>query len=272
MGLNVVNSSSLSSSLSPVAPRPGDRFTYQGTFWVHVIAVLGPYVVAEEYGGLPCIAPDDARLRIFKSVEHFRETYASPGSNRLWIQYVDNDAPLHHVQFSESLLPSAGFHDHHPQPIEADAPDLLYQMLAEHVLVTTDATGSAIALATHNGIVCRASRGWTAPQPGMWLMDQSGLLAECLHTDRPLRCDDTEAAEMLGLGAFRRADISSVLLAPLRRARGLILAFSTERYAFGARDMAAVCISSEILSVVLDGTPMRDLPAFAGPSRLAALA
>lgn len=258
-----------------LAPQPGDRFTYQGTFWVHVVAVLGPYIVAEEYG-VPCIVPDDARLRIFKSAEHFYAAYSLPDHKNQWIQYFDNDAPLSHVQPKGMPI---HLDEQPPAPILAApqpvsllpqleaAEDTILELVAEHSLVSTGATGSTIAFSEHGAIVCRASKGVTAPRPGMCLDDQSGLLGECVHTDRVLKCDDTEITHY-ELSGFRRAGIHSLLIVPLRRAAGIVGVFSSEPYAFEDRHVAALCITSEMLSSLLEHRPSLPVLAKARPSEL----
>jgi GAF domain-containing protein len=236
-------------------PMVGDRFSYRGTFWVHVIALLGPYIVVEEYE-LPCVLPDDARVRIFKSAEHFRETYQVPGQESFWIRYQDNDAPLRHIQ---------------PPPVEPEEPtvvlpkrvlsvvpqqqtakDALLELVAEHSLQATAASGSLVALYQDGTLLCRASRGTTAPQPGISLNDESGVLEQSLFEDRVLQCHDTYHAGGLTLDAFRRAGIRSVLIVPLRNAAGIVAVFSREPRAFCERDMNTMCLTSEMLSYLLE--------------------
>jgi GAF domain-containing protein len=231
-----------------IAVRPGDRFTCDGNFWVHVVAILGPYIVVEEYD-LPCTVPDDARVRIFKNFDQFRAAYLVPGSDRYWIRYFDDDAPLHHLRATSApdLIGSAlPFSD-----CRQIGSEQLLQMFAEQALVATGASGAAIALAEEPGMVCRASCGLTAPQPGMLITDQSGTLAECLREDRVLRCDDAQTSDVPGLASFHKAGINSVLLVPLRDGTGLLAAFSDRPAAFGDRETAALSLMSETLSVLL---------------------
>ncbi len=234
--------------ISRIAVRPGDRFTCDGSFWVHVVAVLGSYIVVEEYD-LPCTVPDDARLRIFKNFDQFRAAYLVPGSDRYWIRYFDDDAPLHHLRATSapdvigSALP---FSD----PCQIGSEQLL-QMFAEQALVATGASGAAIALAEETGMVCRASSGQTAPQPGMLIADQGGMVAECLREDRVLRCDDTQASNISALASFHKAGIRSVLLVPLRDGAGLLGVFSGQQAAFGDREIAALSLMSETLGVLV---------------------
>jgi len=237
------------------SPMVGDRFTYHGTFWVHVIALLGPYIVVEEYE-LPCVVPDDARVRIFKSAQHFRDTYQVLGHENFWIRYQDNDAPLHHIQ---------------PPPVEVEEPtvarpktvltvvpqqematDPLLELVSEHALQATAATGALVALLEAGSLICRASRGTTAPQPGMCINDESGVLEQALFEDRVLQCYDTYHAGGLTLDAFRRAGIRSVLIVPLRDAAGIVAVFSREPRAFCERDVKTMCLTSEMLSYLLE--------------------
>ncbi len=234
--------------ISRIAVRPGDRFTCDGNFWVHVVAVLGPYIVVEEYD-LPCTVPDDARVRIFKNFDQFQAAYLVPGGNRYWIRYFDDDAPLHHLRATTAAdVIGSGVSFSDPRQIGSEQ---LLQLFAEQALLTTGASGAAIALAEEEGMLCRASSGRMAPEPGMLIADQSGTVAECLRDDRVLRCDDTDGSNIPGLKSFQKAGIGSVLLVPLRGAVGLLGAFSERTAAFGDRETAVLGIMSETLSVLL---------------------
>ncbi|MBV9086336.1 MAG: GAF domain-containing protein [Acidobacteria bacterium] len=235
-------------------PLVGDRFTYNGTFWVHVIALLGPYIVVEEYE-LPCVLPDNARVRIFRSAQHFRESYQVPGTENFWIRYFDHDAPLRHIQ------PSAAEPDEptvaRAKPVlvspEAGTPkDALLELVAEHSLQATAANGGLVALSEREYLVCRAARGTTVPQPGTCINDESGVLERALFEDRVLQCHDTYRGGGLTLDAFRRAGIRSVLIVPLRSAAGIIAVFSREPRAFCERDVKTLCLTSEMLSHMLE--------------------
>jgi hypothetical protein len=236
-------------------PMVGDRFTYHGTFWVHVVALLGPYIVVEEYEP-PCALPDDARVRVFKNAQHFRETYQVPGHENFWIRYHDNDAPLRHIQPPpfEPEEPTVVL----PKPVlrvvpqQETARDALLELVAEHSLQATAASGALVALYEDGSLLCRASRGTTAPQPGMCLNDESGVLEQSLFQDRVLQCHDTYYAGGLTLDAFRRAGIRSVLIVPLRSAAGIVAVFSREPKAFCERDMNTMCLTSEMLSYLLE--------------------
>ncbi len=234
--------------ISRIAVRPGDRFTCDGNFWVHVVAMLGPYIVVEEYD-LPCTVPDDARVRIFKNFDQFRAAYLVPGSDRYWIRYFDDDAPLHHLRATiahDTIASALPFSD--PRQIGSEQ---LLQLFAEQALAATGASGAVIARAEEAGMVCRASSGQTAPHPGMLIADQSGMVAECLREDRVLRCDDTQASNISALATFHKAGIRSVLLVPLRDGSGLLGVFSDQPAAFGDRETAVLSLISETLSVLL---------------------
>jgi hypothetical protein len=200
--------------------------------------------------------PDDARVRIFKSAQHFRETYQVPGQEKFWIRYYDNDAPLRHVEPAsvEPEEPTIVA----PKPVltvvpEHDEPkDSLLELVAEHALQATAASGALVALYEAGSLVCRAARGTTAPQPGMCLNDESGILEQSLFEDRVLQCQDTYHAGGLTLDAFRRAGIRSVLIVPLRAAAGIVAVFSREPRAFCERDMNTMCLTSEMLSYMLE--------------------
>ena len=70
--------------------------------------------------------------------------------------------------------------------------DATLQLLAERAQYITGASGAAIALREGEALICCASAGPSAPQPGSLLQVESGLSAESVRTRKLLQCDDAE--------------------------------------------------------------------------------
>ena len=70
--------------------------------------------------------------------------------------------------------------------------DEILHSVAERALSITGADGVAIALAEENAILCRASAGRIAPDPGIKLDPDSGFSGACLRSGQTVRCDDSE--------------------------------------------------------------------------------
>ena len=111
--------------------------------------------------------------------------------------------------------------------------DEVLQLVAERALTITGADGVAIALAQDNAIICRASAGVIAPDPGMRLDPNSGFSGACFRTGRIVRCDDTETDPRVNVQACRRLGTRSMVAVPLagqQNVIGLLEAFSDEPY------------------------------------------
>ncbi len=128
--------------------------------------------------------------------------------------------------------------------------DEVLQLVAERALAITGADGVAIALAEGNAIVCRASAGSIAPDPGIRLDPNSGFSGECLVSGRIVRCDDADTDSRVNLAACRRLGVRSMLAVPLSAKQsiiGLIEAFSREPYGFNDSDVRGLGLLAELI-------------------------
>src|SRR5437667_4922590 len=128
--------------------------------------------------------------------------------------------------------------------------DEVLRLVAARARSITGADGVAIALAEENAIVCRASVGSIAPDPGVRLDPNSGFSGACLLSGQPVRCDDSETDERVNARACRTLGARSLLAVPLsakQRIVGLIEAFSTETYGFNDSDVRSLNLLGELI-------------------------
>ena len=128
--------------------------------------------------------------------------------------------------------------------------DEVLQLVAERALAITGADGVAVALAEGNAIVCRASAGSIAPDPGIRLDPNSGFSGECLVSGRIVRCDDADTDSRVNLAVCRRLGVRSMLAVPLSAKQnviGLIEAFSNEPYGFNDSDVRSLGLLAELI-------------------------
>jgi N-acetylmuramoyl-L-alanine amidase len=128
--------------------------------------------------------------------------------------------------------------------------DEVLQLVAERALTITGADGVAIALAQDNAIICRASAGVIAPDPGMRLDPNSGFSGACFRRGRIVRCDDTETDPRVNVQACRRLGTRSMVAVPLagqQNVIGLLEAFSDEPYGFNDSDVRSLNLLSELI-------------------------
>jgi len=128
--------------------------------------------------------------------------------------------------------------------------DEVLQLVAERALTITGANGVAIALAQDNAIICRASAGTIAPDPGMRLDPNSGFSGACFRTGRIVRCDDAETDSRVNAKACRRLGTRSMVAVPLAGQRtviGLLEAFSGEPYGFNDSDVRSLNLLGELI-------------------------
>jgi putative methionine-R-sulfoxide reductase with GAF domain len=162
--------------------------------------------------------------------------------------------------------------------------DAALQLLVERAQYITGATGTALALAQGNEMVCRASAGASAPAVGARLQVQSGLTGESVARRQLLRCDNAETDPRVNLEACRALGIASIVVLPLQRRNGevsgLFELFSDHPYAFEERDLTALERMADLTMTALDlaeqrqsSEPARGRPQEAGaaPSTVAAV-
>jgi len=128
--------------------------------------------------------------------------------------------------------------------------DEVLRLVAARALSITGADGVAIALAEENAIVCRASVGSIAPDPGVRLDPNSGFSGACLLSGQPVRCDDSDTDARVNAQACRALGTRSMLAVPLsakQRVVGLIEAFSAETYGFNDSDVRSLTLLGELI-------------------------
>src|SRR6266567_730845 len=128
--------------------------------------------------------------------------------------------------------------------------DEVLRLVAARALSITGADGVAIALAEENAIVCRASVGSIAPDPGVRLDPNSGFSGACLLGGQPVRCDDSDTDARVNAQACRALGTRSMLAVPLsakQRVVGLIEAFSDETYGFNDSDVRSLTLLGELI-------------------------
>lgn len=112
--------------------------------------------------------------------------------------------------------------------------------IAQQALLTTQATGAAIALSEGPEIVCRATTGLHAPDLGARLDTKSGLSGACVQSRRVQICSDTELDPRVDVEACRALGVRSILVAPLLYQDalvGVMELFSPVVHCFGEADI-----------------------------------
>jgi N-acetylmuramoyl-L-alanine amidase/putative methionine-R-sulfoxide reductase with GAF domain len=128
--------------------------------------------------------------------------------------------------------------------------DEVLQLVAARAISITGADGVAIALAEENAIVCRASAGRIAPDPGIKLDPNSGFSGACLRGGQTVRCDDSDTDSRVNPQACRALGTRSMIAVPLsakKRVVGLIEAFSAETFGFNDSDERSLNLLGELI-------------------------
>lgn len=132
--------------------------------------------------------------------------------------------------------------------------DEVLQLVAERARSLTQADGVAIALAEGEAIVCHASIGKIAPDPGVRLDPNAGFSGACLSSGQVVRCDDSEIDLRVDPLACRTLGARSMVAVPLLAKNavvGLIEAFSAEPYGFDDRDVRSLTLLAELILAAL---------------------
>jgi N-acetylmuramoyl-L-alanine amidase len=132
--------------------------------------------------------------------------------------------------------------------------DEVLHLVAERALNITGADGVAIAMAEGNAIVCRASAGTIAPDPGARLDPNSGFSGACLRSGGIVRCDDSEKDRRVDVPACRRLGTRSMVAVPiagLHGTIGLLEAFSAGPYGFNDSDVRSLNLLAELILAAL---------------------
>jgi len=128
--------------------------------------------------------------------------------------------------------------------------DEVLQLVAQRALTITGADGIAIALAENDAIICRASSGTVAPDPGARVDPNSGFSGACLVSGQVVRCDDSENDARVDAAACRRLGARSMLAVPLSAKQtviGLMEAFSSEPCGFNDCDVRSLDLLAELI-------------------------
>src|ERR1700682_5875556 len=128
--------------------------------------------------------------------------------------------------------------------------DEVLQLVAERALTLTGADGIAVAMAEDNAIVCRASAGSIAPEPGARLDPKSGFSGACLRTGGIVRCDDSESDPRVNVQVCRLLGTRSIVAVPIASAHGtigLLEAFSSEPHGFNDSDVRSLKLLAELI-------------------------
>jgi N-acetylmuramoyl-L-alanine amidase len=128
--------------------------------------------------------------------------------------------------------------------------DEVLRLVAARAAAITGADGVAVALAKEDAIICRASFGKIAPDPGVRLDPHSGFSGACLRKGEIIRCDDSETDSRVDAQACHALGTRSMVAVPLTakgRIIGLIEAFSSETYGFNESDVRSLELLGELI-------------------------
>jgi len=142
--------------------------------------------------------------------------------------------------------------------------DEVLQLVSERALNITGADGVAIALAEDNLIICRASAGQIAPEPGVRLDVNSGFSGACFRSGTIVRCDDAEYDLRVDAAMCRRLGTRSMVAVPLTargHVIGLLEAFSREAYGFNDSDVRSLSLLAELILAALKPEEQVEAPA-----------
>jgi hypothetical protein len=128
--------------------------------------------------------------------------------------------------------------------------DEVLRLVAVRAAAITAADGIAVALASEDAIVCRASFGRISPDPGVRLDPHSGFSGACLRHGQTVRCDDSETDSRVNLQACRSLGARSMVAVPLTakgRVVGLLEAFSSKPLGFNESDVGSLNLLGELI-------------------------
>ena len=128
--------------------------------------------------------------------------------------------------------------------------DEVLRLVAMRAISITGANGVAIALVKENAIICRASAGKIAPDPGIRLDPDSGFSGACLRNGQTVRCDDSDIDSRVNAQACRALGARSMVAVPLTakgRVVGLIEAFSSKTHGFNDADVKSLNLLGELI-------------------------
>lgn len=146
----------------------------------------------------------------------------------------DRDAGLYLAHLADTLAAHGG------GALSADlALDLVLNEIVEQARLASTAAAASIALISGDELVCRATTGANAPGLGVRMSLHSGLIAACLESRQPQRCDDAEIDPRVDAEAYRNLEIRSILMVPVLngdQSLGVFQIFSPRANEFGDRE------------------------------------
>ena len=145
--------------------------------------------------------------------------------------------------------------------------DEVLRLVVARAAMITGADGIAVALASEEAIVCRASFGRISPGPGVRLDPSSGFSGACLRDAQTVRCDDAETDSRVNPQACRSLGARSMVAVPLtakRRVVGLIEAFSSEALAFNEGDVRSLKLLGKLILAAIHPSEQDRLAQLAG--------
>jgi N-acetylmuramoyl-L-alanine amidase/putative methionine-R-sulfoxide reductase with GAF domain len=128
--------------------------------------------------------------------------------------------------------------------------DEVLRLVAMRAVSITGANGVAIALVKDDAIICRASAGKIAPDPGIRLDPNSGFSGACLRNGQTVRCNDSDNDSRVNAQACRTLGARSMVAVPLTakgRVVGLIEAFSSKTHGFNDGDVKSLNLLGELI-------------------------
>jgi GAF domain-containing protein len=139
---------------------------------------------------------------------------------------------------------------------EAELTAQLYA-LVERTLIVTCARGAAIAIASGDRFVCRASKG-IAPGLGATVDMEQGLSAECLRTGEMACSDDCENDPRIDADLCRQLGLRSALVVPIKSAdgvMGVIVCLWSQPIAYNEHDIRHLTATADRVARLLCPQP-----------------
>jgi len=136
--------------------------------------------------------------------------------------------------------------------------DTALRLVAYNAMVSTGASGAAIALEDSQGMECRASVG-NAPEVGAPLRPDAGLSGLCLRTGKVVSSNDVRADQRVDPLVARTLDLRSLVIMPIAadsRFAGLLEVFSERPQAFNGRHLEQLQCSVRVLSQAIQENEM----------------
>jgi type II secretory pathway predicted ATPase ExeA len=164
----------------------------------------------------------------------------------------DLDTALHFIADTEPFIQPIA-----PRRNEIESLEL--HDIACQIQVATGASGTAIAVAGLDGMICCARAGTVAPALGALVDIRQGLTGESIRRRKLLVCNDTKANRRIDTRACTAQDIRSMAILPLlsgRKVVGIVGMFSDRTNAFNRpeletlKTMAAACCRNGFKSPV----------------------